>query len=323
MNIASRRGLIVASGAMAAAAALPPGAAHAAAPPADRQVPGLYRLKVGDIEVTAVSDGTIALPSAIFGEANQAEARRVLVENFLDPAAPVPCALNAFLVNAGGRLALIDTGSGHWLGPSMGQIPANLAAMGIEPGQIDLVIVTHLHRDHAGGLLDRENRPLFPTAELIVPEVEAAFWLDDANAPRVPQGSRGGFPYARQVEAAYRGRLRRLRGGQEALPGVTAMDAFGHTPGHTIFRVGSGSAQLLVFGDMVHVPALQTRFPDWGIAFDVDPAAAAATRRRVFDMAVADGLLCAGMHVDFPGLARVRRNGQGYAFVPAPWRSAI
>jgi glyoxylase-like metal-dependent hydrolase (beta-lactamase superfamily II) len=286
-------------------------------------VPGLYRLKVGDIEVTAVSDGTIALPSAVFGEANQAEARRVLAEAFIDPAAPVPCALNAFLVNSGGRLALIDTGSGHWLGASMGQLRANLAAMGVTPEAVDVVILTHLHRDHAGGLLDAENRPLFPNAELVVPEVEMAFWLDESNSARVPAGSRGGFPYARQVDTAYRGRLRRLAGGREVVPGVTSMDAFGHTPGHTIFRVHSGAAQLLVFGDMVHVPVLQTRFPDWGIAFDVDAQAAAATRRRVFDMAAADRMVVAGMHVDFPGLARVRKAGAAYELVALPWRSAL
>lgn len=321
MTLATRRGAIAASLATAALADAP--AARAAAPPVGAQVPGLYRLKVGGIEVTCVSDGTIALPSAIFGEANQAEARRVLAEAFIDPAQPIPCALNTFLVNTGDRLALIDTGSGAWLGPTMGQLPANLAAMGVTPDRIDMVVVTHLHRDHAGGLLDRENRALFPTSELVIPEAEAAFWLDESNAPRVPAGSRGGFPYAQQVAAAYRGRIRRIAGGATVLPGVTAIDAFGHTPGHTIFRVASGDAQLLVFGDMVHVPSIQARFPGWGIAFDVDPAAAAATRRRVFDMAAADRVVVAGMHVDFPGLARVRRAGDAYELVAMPWRTAL
>jgi glyoxylase-like metal-dependent hydrolase (beta-lactamase superfamily II) len=320
MTTASRRALMAATGAAAVLTSLP---AAAAAPPAGRQVPGLYRLKVGEIEVTCVSDGTIALPSAVFGPDNQAEARRVLAESFIDPAAPVPCALNTFLVNTGGRLVLIDTGSGAWLGPTMGQLTANLAAMGVTPAQIDTVVLTHLHRDHAGGLLDRENRALFPTAEIVVPEAEAAFWLDDSNASRVPEGSRGGFPYARQVAATYGARLRRAPGGAEVAPGITAIDAFGHTPGHTIHRIASGGAQLLVFGDMVHVPVLQTRFPGWGISFDVDPAAAAATRRRVFDMAAADRLVVAGMHVDFPGLARVRRAGDAYEFVALPWRTAL
>lgn len=315
----SRRGLMAAG---LAAAALPD-LAFAAAPPVGRQVPGLYRRRIGEIEVTCVSDGTIALPPAVFGEANLPEARRVLAEAFIDGSAPVPCALNSFLVNVGGRLVLIDTGSGHWLGPTMGLLPANLAAMDVTPDKVDIVLLTHLHRDHAGGLLDRESRPLFPNAELVVPEAEIAFWTDDANTGKVPQGSRGGFPYARQVEAAYRGRLRRLAGGAQVLPGITAIDAFGHTPGHTIYRVASGSAQLLVFGDVVHVPDIQTRFPDWGIVFDVDPAGAAATRRQVLDMAAADRLLVAGMHVGFPGLAQVRKTGDRYALVAPPWQSAL
>ncbi|MBP0465527.1 MBL fold metallo-hydrolase [Roseomonas sp. PWR1] len=322
MTPIARRGVLAAPAALGLASAAGRPAA-AAAPPVGRQVAGLYRTRVGDIEVTCVADGTIALPAALFGEANQADARRVLAENFIDAATPVPCAVNTFLVNSGGRLALIDAGSGAWLGPTMGQLAPNLAAMGVTPAEIDVVILTHLHRDHAGGLLDRENRPLFPRAEIVVPEAEAAFWMDEGNSGRVPQGSRGGFPYAAQVAAAYRDRLRRVPGGREVAPGVTSIDAFGHTPGHTIYRIASGNAQLLVFGDMVHVPVLQSRFPGWGIAFDVDAATAAATRRRVFDMAVADRLLVAGMHLDFPGLARMRRAGEGFEFVAAPWQAVL
>jgi glyoxylase-like metal-dependent hydrolase (beta-lactamase superfamily II) len=295
--------------------------ALAAAPPAGRQVASLYRLRVGEIEVTSVSDGVIALPTAVFGEANQAEARRILGEAMLPVDAPVPCAVNTFLVNAGGRLSLIDTGSGEALGPTMGQMPGNLSAMGVSPSMVDTVILTHLHRDHAGGLCDREGKALFPTSELVIPEAEAAFWFDEASIGRVPQGSRGGFAYAKQVAAAYQGRIRRVSGGAAVVPGVTALDAFGHTPGHTIYRVASGAAQLLVFGDMVHVPVLQTRNPGWGISFDVDPAGAAATRRRVFDMAIAERMMVAGMHMDFPGLGFVRRDGDAaYALLPAPWR---
>ncbi|MBK1662767.1 MBL fold metallo-hydrolase [Paracraurococcus ruber] len=308
---------------LAGAATLAAAPSLAAAPPAGRQVPSLYRTRIGEIEVTAVSDGIINLPPQVFGDANLAESRRLLAEARLPTDGPVPCAVNTFLVNTAGRLALIDTGSGEALGPTMGQLPANLAAMGVQPGMVDLVLLTHLHRDHAGGLCDRDGRALFPTAELVVPEAEAAFWLDEGNIGRVPQGSRGGFAYARQVAAAYQGRLRRLPGGASPVAGVTSIDAFGHTPGHTLYRVASGADQLLVFGDMVHVPALQTRHPGWGIAFDVDPAGAVATRRRVLDMAAADRLLCAGMHMDFPGLGFIRREGDGYGIIPAPWRPLL
>ena len=317
MNLTRRHAILTGTAIMAIGGTQ---SAPAAQPPTGRQVASLYRTRLGDIEVTAVSDGSIALPPAVFGEANQAEARRLLAENFLPTEGPVPLALNAFLVNAGGRLSLIDTGSGEALGPTMGQLPANLAALGVTPAMIDSVVLTHMHRDHAGGLCDREGRALYPTSELVIPEVEAAFWFDEGNIGRVPQGSRGGFAYAKQVEAAYRGRIRRVPGGREVHPGITSMDAFGHTPGHTIYRIASGAAQLLVFGDMVHFPALQTRHPDWGIAFDVDAQAAVTTRRRVFDMAVADRLLVAGMHMDFPGLGHMRRDATGYQIIQAPWR---
>lgn len=208
----SRRHAIITGTTLLAAAAIGP--APAAQPPVGRQVASLYRSRVGDIEVTAISDGSIALPPAVFGEANLTEARRILAENFLPTEGPVPCALNTFLVNAGGKLSLIDTGSGDALGPTMGQLPANLAAMGVTPAMIDSLVLTHMHRDHAGGLCSREGAALFPTAELVIPEVEAAFWFDEGNINRVPQGSRGGFAYAKQVEAAYRGRIRRVPGGR-------------------------------------------------------------------------------------------------------------
>jgi glyoxylase-like metal-dependent hydrolase (beta-lactamase superfamily II) len=320
MKLSRRHATITGTTLLAAGAA---GPASAAQPPAGRQVASLYRSSIGDIEVTTVSDGSIALPPAVFGEANLAEARRLLSENFLPTEGSVPCALNTFLVNAGGKLSLIDTGSGDALGPTMGQLPANLAAMGVTPAMVDSVVLTHMHRDHAGGLCSREGAALFPTSELVIPEAEAAFWFDEGNINRVPQGSRGGFAYAKQVEAAYRGRIRRVPGGREVNPGITSMDAFGHTPGHTIYRIASGPAQLLVFGDMVHFPALQTRHPEWGISFDVDAQAAVATRRRVFDMAVADRLLVAGMHMDFPGFGHMRQDAAGYHLVTAPWRPIL
>jgi glyoxylase-like metal-dependent hydrolase (beta-lactamase superfamily II) len=313
----SRRHLLAGAAALAATPAL------AAAPPLGRQVASLYRTRIGEIEVTAVSDGIINLPPMVFGEANLAESRRLLAEARLPTEGPVPCAVNTFLVNTGGRLALIDTGSGDALGPTMGQMPTNLAAMAITPALIDTVLLTHLHRDHAGGLCDKAGRALFPTAELVIPEAEAAFWFDEANIDRVPQGSRGGFAYAKQVAAAYQGRIRRLPGGASPVAGVTSIDAFGHTPGHTLYRIASGVDQLLVFGDMVHIPALQTRHPEWGISFDVDPAGAVATRRRVLDMCAADRLLVAGMHMDFPGLGAVRREAEGYSLLAAPWRPIL
>jgi glyoxylase-like metal-dependent hydrolase (beta-lactamase superfamily II) len=208
-------------------------------------------------------------------------------------------------------------------GPSLGRLAGNRAALGVKPADIDTVLVTHLHPDHVGGLVDAGGQAVFPNAELVVHAVESAYWSDPAVLAAAPEGQeKQAVRLSLATIAAYRDRTRSVTGG-EVLGGVTAVPAPGHTPGHTGWLIASGGDGLLVWGDIVHLPGLQFARPDAGMAFDVDGALAIATRRRILDMAATDRLCVAGMHMDFPGFGHVVRAGSGYAFIGEPWNGEL
>jgi glyoxylase-like metal-dependent hydrolase (beta-lactamase superfamily II) len=331
MSISSEKGVmgrrhLLAAATLAGTGLLHPSLTLAHAPQSTGQVPGLYRLRIGTIEVTALLDGHTSFPdtalAGLFPDFDAATATRLRQQAFV-PAGGIPLAVNAYLINTGPQLVLVDAGAAGALGPTLGQIPGNLAAAGLDPSQIDTVVITHFHRDHAAGLLDRDGKALFPNAELVVAEAEVAYWDDDAAMAAARPAVRSFFEPARRALAPYRARLRRIVPGQEVVPGVTTVPLPGHTPGHMGVRVHSGADQLLVWGDVVHTQSLQMPRPDWSIAFDSDPAMAAETRRRVFDLAATDRVLVAGMHLDFPGIGHVVRRQEGYGFEPSAWRSAL
>jgi len=239
---------------------------------------------------------------------------------------PVPrrTAVNTFLVHSGGKLALVDTGCGSAMGATAGRLFANLFAGGVRPEEVDTVLLTHMHPDHSNGLADAEGRALFPRAELAMHEAEWAYWHDDPAMGRADEASRErNFLAARGQAAPYRDRLRLFKGG-EVFPGVTAMPLPGHTPGHTGYMVASGGDSLLIWGDIVHIPEIQVPRPEVTMAFDVDPAQAEATRRRVFDMVAADKQAFTGMHLHFPGHAHmIWRDGGSYALLQEAWSAAF
>lgn len=302
--------------ATAAAAALPlaprPGAARA--PLAGSQAPGFQRMRLGAFEVTALADGFIPLTPDLFG----AEAGDVAA---LVAASPRPNALrghvNAYAVNTGERLVLIDTGGPARFVPTLGGFTANLRAAGFTPDQVDTVLLTHLHVDHIGGLLDAGGRAAFPNAELVLAEAEHAFWSSPALLAGAPAGFRPLVEAAQAVLAAYAGRIRRFGPTAELVRGITAVPLPGHTPGHSGFRIADGRAALLIWGDVVHAPAVQFAQPRIAIAFDTDQAAARTTRLGVLDRVVAERVAVAGMHLPFPGFGHVERRGEGFAFTPA------
>src|SRR5215472_10403821 len=237
------------------------------------QVSGVFHRRVGDIVVTAISDGFVDGGLDVLRNIDQEEARRILAESFR-PARRT--AINAFLLYSAGRLALVETGSGNYLGPTAGKVLANIAAAGVDPASIETVLLTHMHPDHSAGLSDpATGRRYFSNAELVVHENEPPHWFDDdAMAKASERQRRLYFMCAREQIAPYKDRTRLFQKG-EVFPGVTAIPCHGHTPGHTSFLISSGNEQLLIWGDTVHVPEIQTARPEVCMEFDTDPDAAA------------------------------------------------
>jgi len=270
------------------------------------------RRAIGDIAVTALSDGVLAAPLDVVLGVERGEIERLAGRK---PGEPLPIAVNAFLLERAGRWALVDTGSGNTMGPALGKLTENLRAMGVPPERIETIFLTHLHPDHSNGLVDDAGNALYPNAQVIVHEVEAAFWLDRDPAIGATERIRRNIAKSAVTTAPYRERMRTVRDG-EAAPGVSALLLPGHTPGHTGWLIHSGKDSLLIWGDLVHLAAIQIARPDTGLVYDVDPQAACATRRRMFERVAADKLTVAGAHLDFPGFGTIVRKGAGFAFEP-------
>ena len=286
-----------------------------------QQISGVYHRRVGDVVVTAISDGFLDGTLEVLRNISQDEARQILTESFR-PARRT--AVNAFLVYSAGRLALIETGSGNYLLPTAGKVMANIKAAGVDPADIEAVLLTHMHPDHSAGLTDMTTgKRNYPNAELVMHESEPEHWFDDARmAKGTDREKKLFFQAGREQVAPYKDRWRLFREG-EVFPGITAIPRPGHTPGHTTFMISSGKEQLLIWGDTVHVPEVQTARPQVCMDFDTDKDAAASSRRKVFDMVATDRLLVTGMHLHFPGFAHLVRNGTGYRLIPAAWEQAL
>jgi len=267
---------------------------------------------IGGIEVTALSDGPFPASLDALIDIEPGEVERL---TGLAPGAPLVLPVNAYLVRLGAKRALIDTGCGTTMGAALGQVPNNLRVLGVAPESIDYVLLTHIHPDHALGLIDANGRAMFPHAELIVHDDEAAFWLNRDADSGASERIRRNIGKSQAACAPYRERLRVVRDG-EALPGVSALALPGHTPGHTGWLVHSSDDAVLIWGDVVHIPAVQVPRPEAALVFDVDPEAARTTRRRIFDRAATERLRVAGAHLPFPGFGHIMRHGASYRFEP-------
>jgi glyoxylase-like metal-dependent hydrolase (beta-lactamase superfamily II) len=281
-----------------------------------RQVPGVHHRFMGEVVLTALHDGVLEASFDWLTHIDPADPPALHAASFR--AVPPRISVNAFLLQLGKRLVLVDSGCGGGMGPSLGRMEENLAVLGLAPGSIDTVLLTHLHPDHVGGLVDAAGSARLANAELIVHAAERPFWQDDAVLAQASEENRGFIQLARNVLEAYRGRVRDVVAG-EVLPGVSVVPAPGHTPGHSGWLIASGGESLLIWGDVVHMQGVQFARPGAGMGFDVDGALAIATRQRIMDMAATDGLLVVGMHLDFPAFGHVARAGEGYAFIPEVW----
>jgi glyoxylase-like metal-dependent hydrolase (beta-lactamase superfamily II) len=269
-------------------------------------------MNIGKIEVATVSDGLLQTSLDVVLDLDQGESARLAGKKVGDP---VHIAVNAFLFRHNGRWGLIDTGAGNTMGPTLGKLADNLRALRVQPEDIETILLTHLHPDHSNGLVDAQGRAIYPNAEVILHELEAGFWLDRDESTGSSDRIRRNIAKAAVTTAPYRNRLRPVRDG-EVIPGVSAVLLDGHTPGHTGWLLHSGSDSVLIWGEIVHLASIQIARPDTGLVFDVDAAAACATRRRLFDRLAADGLKVAGAHLDYPGFGTIMRAGAGFRFEP-------
>ena len=283
-----------------------------------QQIPGFYHRRIGDIVVTALSDGYLDGTVDVMQNISVSDATDLLTGAFRPGRRT---SVNCYLIYSAGRLALVETGSGDYLLPTAGKLQANLKAAGVNPADIDTVILTHMHPDHSAGLTNpKTGEKFFPNAELVVHENEPKHWQDDAAMNAAPQRAKElYFQCAREQIAPYHNQMKTWSTATEVFPGVRSMPLHGHTPGHSGYMVSSGKDSLLIWGDIIHVPEVLIPRPEVTMAFDTDPHAAAATRTKVFDMVTNDRQLIAGMHVHFPGFAHMTRSGDGYIMLPEPW----
>lgn len=295
--------------------------AAAEAPMVKTQAPGFHRFMVGDIEVTTVSDGTIKLPVLQLLRGDRARLAKALKRGFLGE--QVETSVNAYLVNTGGKLVLIDAGAGTLFGPTVGRLQANLRAAGYRPEQVDEVYITHLHGDHVGGIAANGQRA-FPNAVLRLDKRDADFWLSEANMNAAPEQMKAFFQGAMVSVKPYAdaGQLKVFDGSTELVPGVRAIAAHGHTPGHTTYAVESKGEKLILWGDLMHVAAVQFDDPAVTIQFDTDSSAAAKQRMQAYKDAARNGWMVGASHLSFPGVGHLRpAAGKGYVFVPLNYSS--
>ncbi len=293
-----------------------PDAALAAAPQHHDQVPGFYRLQVGDLEVTALWDGTASFdPHWLNGKTTIDGVVKALHD---DPHL-LDAADTGFLVNTGKQLILVDAGSGTWFGGgALGHLAGSLRSAGYTPEEVDLVLVTHLHSDHIGGLTTQDGKGVFPNAEVYVAKEDSDYWLSPENAAKAPKAAQSFFPSAQAIAAPYikAGKWHTFSGSEPIVDGMQVVPLHGHTPGHTGYEFSSKGQKILFWGDTIHAQRVQLPHPEVTVVFDIDPAAAAPTRNELLSRLARGDVVIAGPHMLFPGLGRLHKAGSGYIWAP-------
>jgi glyoxylase-like metal-dependent hydrolase (beta-lactamase superfamily II) len=294
-----------------------PNTAPAAAPQHHEQVPGFYGLKVGEFEVTALFDGAaVGAPDWLNGTKTTLDG---VVKALHDHPHMLAAANAGFLVNTGKQLILVDAGAGTWYrGGVLGRLAGNLRRAGYTPEEVDLVLVTHLHSDHVGGLTTQDGKRVFPKAKVYVAKAESDFWLSKEIAAKALKDAQPFFQSAQPVAAPYikADKWQTFSGSETIVDGMRLVPLAGHTPGHTGYEFSSKGPTILFWGDTMHLPSVQFQHPELTVVFDIDPTAAAATRNQLLSKLAREGVVVAGPHMWFPGLGRLHKEGSGYNWTP-------
>jgi glyoxylase-like metal-dependent hydrolase (beta-lactamase superfamily II) len=333
MNDLNRRDLLAGAAAIGAASVLSPlgvGSANAAAPAAGAQVAGFYRYKVGAIECTSINDGARSFPLPDKWVTNvDKQTALAAAEAAYMPKGMVTVPFNPQLINTGGKLVLIDCGNGisafEPTKGAAGRTLQNLAAAGVDPKNIDAVVMSHLHPDHTNGIRAADGSMAFPNAEIMVPAKDWDFWMSEENAAKAQSNEmmKGYFANVKKIYTGIESKVTRYDWGKEVAPGVTALAAAGHTPGHTAFAVASGGSKVLIQSDVTNIPELFLRNPDWNVAYDFDPVMAQQTRHKFYDMAAAEKATVVGFHFAFPSIGHVEKDGAKYRLIPATFNPVL
>lgn len=306
-----------------AAGAFAPTIVRGAQPIAGQQAPGFYRSKIGEWEITAIHDGTASRPlEGLIKNAPLEDVKKLLAETYL-PTDRFVIPFTTVVVNTGSKLILLDTGNGDLGAPTAGQWMANFRAAGFDPAKVDTVLISHFHGDHINGIRRKDGTAVFPNAEIKVSAPEWAFWMSDENMGKAPEGMKPAFQNTRRVFSPIAKDVTRFEWGSEVSPGITAVGAPGHTPGHTVFALQSGNARFLMLADLTNNPQVFARRPEWHAIVDMDGDQATATRRKMLDLAVSERMQVAFYHAPFPATGHIARDGQGYQLMPAFWAPPV
>jgi glyoxylase-like metal-dependent hydrolase (beta-lactamase superfamily II) len=290
---------------------------------ATAQAPGFHRFTVGAFEVIALHDGVITRdrPAGFVPNASDEEVGEAFATAGM-PRDKLTITFTALAVKTPGGVVLIDTGLGDGGPPGTGTLTANLAAAGIQPGDVKTVVISHFHGDHIGGLQLKDGTPRFVNADLLVPEKEWAFWMDDAKMEAAGEAAKGNFGLCRKIFGPVADKVRKFAWDEEFLPGFTAVRANGHTPGMSAIRIASDDGVMMFVADITNNPLIFARHPDWQAMFDMDPAETITTRKRILDQAAAEKMRVSFFHAPFPATGFIVKTGTGYEFLPALWTAS-
>ncbi len=295
---------------------------HAATPLVGTQLPQVYRRKLGNFEITVLADGYLDLPHQIWAGLSPEEIDGHLTKSFL-PTGSMRNGVNAYLINTGKKLILVDSGARDLFGPNAGLFPTNLAAIGVKPEDIDQVLITHIHPDHVAGLYTADGSVTIPNADVLVDEADLNFWTSEAAQAQAIDMAKPWFDIARQWKKSFNDRIKTFKGEKDLGDGISAFPLPGHTPGHTGFRIESAGETLLIIGDAVISAAIQFANPDASAIWDTNAEDGKKSRRTIFDVAAKDRTLVTATHLPFPSFGYVDRRTDGsYKWVPEEWRYA-